>query len=68
MKSYDEYLYERVRIICTDGSEFTGSVESFGSSVQGEEEYGRAEDFISVYTGESSYVLFQSEIKDIVEL
>lgn len=68
MKTYDEYLYKKVRIVCTDGSEFTGSVDSFGGSVQGEEEYGRAEDFLSVYTGESSCVLFQSEIKDIVEL
>ncbi|WP_343084082.1 hypothetical protein [Blautia producta] len=68
MKTYDEYLYKKVRIVCTDGSEFTGSVDSFGGSVQGKEEYGRAEDFLSVYTGESSYVLFQSEIKDIVEL
>ncbi len=68
MKDYSKYLYKKVKVICSDGKEFVGEVVSFGGSVQGEEEYGKAEDFICVYTGDSEYVLFDSEIKEIVEL
>lgn len=68
MIDFGKYLYKRVRIVCTDGQVFDGEVVSFGGSVQGKEEYGRKEDYISVYTGDSDYVLFQSEIKEIVEL
>lgn len=67
MKTFDEYLYKKVHVICTDGSEFFGSVDSFGGSVQGEEEYGIPENYIAVYTGDGSYVMFESEIKDIIE-
>lgn len=68
MTYYGEYLYKKVKVICSDGKEFTGEVVSFGGSVQGEEEYGQAESFISVYTGDDQYVLFESEIKEIVGL
>lgn len=68
MTYYGEYLYKRVKVICTDGMEFVGEVTSWGCSVQGEEEYGRAEDYICVYTGDSQYVLIESEIKEIIEL
>lgn len=68
MKQFDEYLYKRIRVVCTDGTVFEGQVDSFGGTVQGEEEYGRKEDFVSVYTGDGCYVLFRSEIKEIIEM
>lgn len=67
MKEFSQYLYKKVTVICTDGKEFSGEITSFGGSVQGEEEYGIAEDYIDIYTGDSSYVLFRSEIKEIKE-
>lgn len=67
MKTFDKYLYKKVKVICTDDETFVGEVMSFGGSVQGEEEYGKAEDFICVYTGECEYILFRSEIKEIIE-
>ena len=68
MKSFDWYFDKKVKVLCTDGQVFSGAVVGFGGSVHGEEEYGRAENFISVYTGDASYVLFESEINDIVEV
>jgi len=68
MMAFDQYLDKGVTVICDDLSEFTGIVDSFGGSVQGKEEYDREEAFISIYTGDGDYVLFESEIKDIIEL
>lgn len=68
MKPLGEYLYKKVKVICTDGKVFTGQVDSFGGSVQAKEEYGRSEEYIDIYAGDSCYVLFQSEIKEIIEL
>lgn len=68
MKSFGEYLYRDVKITCKDGKTFKGSVDSFGGSVQGKEEYDREEKFICIYTGDASYVLFESEIKEIAEI
>ncbi len=68
MTYYGEYLYKKVKVICFDGKEFVGEAVSFGGRVQGEEEYGRAEDFICVYTGDCEYILFEGDIKEIVEL
>lgn len=67
MKDYDKYLYKKVKVICTDGKEFAGEVVSFGGDVQGEEEYGKKEAYLCVYTGDSDYVLFESEIKEVIE-
>lgn len=67
MKEFGEYLNCKVEIICKSGKIFKGEVMSFGDFVQGEEEYGRAEAYICVYTGDTCYVLFQSEIQDINE-
>lgn len=67
MKRFDEYLYQDVEVRCVDGQVFRGSVDSFGGSVQGKEDYGREEDYIAVYTGDSDYVLFRSEIENIKE-
>lgn len=65
MMQYDEYLGKKIRVYCKDSSEFYGDAVSFGGTVQGEEEYGRAESFIVVYTGDGEYVLFESEIEAI---
>lgn len=66
MMDFSIYLQKRVKIRCTDETEFTGEVLSYGGSVQGEEEYGTAEPYISVYTGDGCYVLFEHEVKEIV--
>ena len=67
MKDFSQYLYKKVKIICTDGKEFSGQIRSFGGSVQGEEEDGIAEDYIDIYTGDNNYGVFRSEIKEIHE-
>lgn len=68
MKRFDEYLYKKVEIVCTDKSEFVGEVTSFGGSVQGEEEYGIAEDFLCINTRGGNYLFFRSEIAEIIEM
>lgn len=68
MKTFDQYLYKKVKIVCTDDSEFVGSINSFGGSVQGKEDYGREENFLSIDTGDGDTVLFESEIKELLEL
>ena len=68
MVDFGKYLYKQVKVSCVNGSVFEGDVVSFGGSAQGEEEYGRSEDYISVYTGDAVYVLFRSEIENITEI
>ena len=68
MKQFGEYLYKDIKLTCKDGKVFQGSVMSFGGAVQGKEDYGVEEDYISVYTGDADYVLFRSEIESIKEL
>lgn len=68
MKTFDKYLHKEVKIICTDDTEIRGTVDSFGGSVQGLEEYNREENFLSIYTGDEDIVFFESEIKEIVEM
>ena len=68
MKQFGEYLYKDIEVICKDSKVFRGSVMSFGCSVQGKEDYGVDEDYISVYTGDADYVLFRSEIEEIKEV
>lgn len=68
MKSFGDYLYKDVAVVCKDGEIFKGQVTSFGCDVQGLEEYGREEEHICVYTGDAEYVLFDSEIEKVVEI
>ncbi len=68
MKQFGEYLYKDIEVTCKDGKVFQGTVMSFGGSVQGKEDYGVDEDYISVYTGDADYVLFRSEIEEIKEV
>ena len=39
---------------------------SYGGEAQGKEEYGVAEAYISVYSGDCCYVLFEREIEQII--
>lgn len=68
MKEVGDYLYKKVEIVCKDGKVFHGDVVSFGGSVQGEEEYGVADEYLTVFTGDADYVLFGSEIEEIKEV
>ena len=68
MKELGEYLYKDVKVICTDGETFDGTIESFGGSAQGKEDYGVEEDYIDLRKGGTSTVLFKSEIENIEEL
>ena len=68
MKDYSKFLHKKIKVICSDDKKFIGEVVSFGGNVQGKEEYGRDEDFICIYTGDSEYVLFRDEIRGIEEV
>ncbi len=66
---YADYLYKDVIVTSMRGGVYKGHISDFGGIVRGEEEYGRAEEYLVVSSGGGSYMLlFESEIKEIVVL
>lgn len=65
---YADYLYKDVIVTSMRGGVYKGYISDFGDAFDGEEEYGRAEEYLVVNSGGSYMFLFESEIKEIVVL
>lgn len=68
MKDLYSYMEKQVRVETTDSLVFTGLCWGVYGEVQGKEDHGRKERYVEIFDGGSATVIFESEIKDIVEI